>query len=174
MLARWLQITRLEPLRADCAVERCDGVDLRAVAEQEMRLWYLGRLDRAPFDHLQLTDLSTSLPTLRADSERVVTIKLPAGVRRVASVWLSGWERPVVPWPVESKESARVLRLAACPFTRPGVSESAALIFPGGVLRCYCATDGVAVPTLVSLLAVCDPGPDSYIIDDSELPPSNP
>lgn len=167
MLALWLRLTRLEPLRADCAAQRTDGVDLAAVAEDEMRRWYLDRLDHAPLEHLRLTDIAPQLPVLR-NSRGVVRVKLPADCRRVVSAWLSGWHRPAVP--VAVADATVMRRLWASPFGQPGPEEPVCFLSDGGhTLECFTSPDRPDVPTMSSLLVVADPGPDLYVIDQAEL-----
>lgn len=93
MLALWKRRHFLEPLRADCRIERSDGVDLDAIATEEMRLWYLKQLAEAPPDMLAPSDLAmtakvrrspqgTGLITLPGNVVRVIAVRLAAGNAR--------------------------------------------------------------------------------------------
>lgn len=66
MLALWKRRHFLEPLRADCRIERSDGVDLDAIATEEMRLWYLKQLAEAPPDMLAPSDLAMTAKVRRS------------------------------------------------------------------------------------------------------------
>ena len=41
MLERWRLYRAMEPLRADCVVERTDGLDIDTILRIQMRAWYL-------------------------------------------------------------------------------------------------------------------------------------
>lgn len=47
MLQTWRDCAGLEPLSADCSIERFDGIDINSRLTRLMRQWYLALLDSA-------------------------------------------------------------------------------------------------------------------------------
>ncbi|MDO4319692.1 MAG: hypothetical protein Q4C34_03880 [Bacteroidales bacterium] len=160
MLSLWRNALGIDTLRSDMTLSRVDGIDIDAYIGRRMRLWYLGLLDTAPLDRLTLTDIAAGV-TAVADG-CCARIDLPDGCRRVASVALAGWQRAV--GPVGGDEARRVMARAASPYTLPGICEPA-VVACGRSLLCMPAT----TPTVASLMAVIDPGPESYVLDESLL-----
>lgn len=71
MLAQWMLRRHLEPVRADCRVERSDAVDLAAVCAMEMRGWYLDHLAKGPAELLAPEDVAgESEAEAAADGQR--------------------------------------------------------------------------------------------------------
>lgn len=162
MLALWRRVHGLDPLRADCTVEAVDGIDIDAWLEPKMRRWYLRQLDTASPALLPVRELARSC-SVAATSSALSPVTLPDGVRRVISVKLQGWKRPVEPlaW-VDA--APRLARLAS-PFCQPGPCEPMAVIRADGALL----VAPVKVPAVESLRAIIDPGPETYIIDETLL-----
>lgn len=93
MLEKWLLLTRMEPLRADCRVTRSYGIDLEALAAIEMRMWYVNLMCHGPLEWLPVTDIAASA-RLSAGDDDTLTVTLPGECMRPVSVRLYGWERP--------------------------------------------------------------------------------
>lgn len=92
MLALWKRRHFIEPLRADCTIERTDGIDLDARLREEMRAWYLDLLRHGPVEALAPAEIAGECRAV-VSPEGVTELILPAGVERVLSVQLSGWCR---------------------------------------------------------------------------------
>lgn len=153
MLNLWRNIRMGEPLRLDCVVERTDGTDITAFLEGEMRTWYLDLLDRGELRHVCPTD-AASTATVSGAELRVVEVSPSA--RRVLGVEFADWGAPVA---VNACE-AEVRAAASNPFRqRPLV----AAIGPNRLIVAG------ARGALKSVWALLDPGPDSYVFDDSAL-----
>lgn len=163
MTARWLALTRLEPLRADCVVTRTYGVDLEAVAAAEARLWYLALLAHGPLRWLRVSDMADNA-TLEISDQGIVTIKLPEKCIRPVSVALHGWERPAM---VVLPDSPTAM-LQANPFSRGGVARPVAVWRPDRVIETYSAPTATGA-RLKSLHGVADPGEDLYVFDEEAL-----
>lgn len=160
MLSIWRREHGFEPLRTDCTVEATDGIDIDAWLEPKMRRWYLRLLDTAPVHLLPVRELSRSV-TLSSTSAPLAVVTPPEGVRRVISVRLQGWQRPVQP--VAEGEAAAALARTASPYGRPGPCEPLAVVRPDGTLL----VGPVDIPVIDSFRAVVDPGPETYTLDES-------
>lgn len=162
MLALWRKSHGLDTLRADCSVEAVDGIDIDAWLEPKMRRWYLNLLDTAPAHLVPVGEFGRS-SSVTVTASPVGAIVPPAAVRRVLSVKLQGWQRPVVP--VSEEEAAGRLGRLASPFFRPGRNEPLAVVRADGTLL----VAPVDVPVVESLRCVADPGEDVYQLDETLL-----
>lgn len=153
MLDLWRNIRMAEPLRLDCVVERTDGPDLTAFLEGEMRAWYLHLLDRGDLRYVCPTDVVSTATVSGADLK---TVEVSPSARRVLNVEFVGWGAPVA---VNASE-AEVRAAASNPFSRRPL---VAAIGPNRLIVAG------AAGTLKSVSALLDPGPDSYIFDDSVI-----
>lgn len=161
MLALWRRELGYDTRRNDCSVSVYEGIDIDDMLRRRIRAWYLGLLDTAdpalvPTDDFAVQAIATPLP----DGGSFVA--LPDGARRPLAVMLDTWSRPVAP--VSPDDAAPRLGRMASPYGQPGRRSPLAVAVPGGI-RCY--PSGRLV---MSLLAVSDPGPDTYILDDTLLP----
>lgn len=163
MTARWLQLTRLEPLRADCVVTRTYGIDLEALAASEARLWYVALLGRGPLRWLRVAEMADDA-TLESADDGSVTVILPKNCVRPVSVELHGWERPA---PVVAADSPEAW-LQTNPFSRGGVARPVAVSQPGGRLQIF-SPPAAGQARLKSLRGVADPGEDTFIFDEEAL-----
>ena len=93
MLARWMSRRYLEPVRADCLVERTDAVDLAALCAREARDWYLELLATAPAELLSPVDVAKDCEAEAAADGYSVDVWMPENVVRPLSVRLAGWYR---------------------------------------------------------------------------------
>lgn len=163
MTARWLQLTRLEPLRADCVVTRTYGIDLEALAASEARLWYVSLLGHGPLRWLRVTEMADDAK-LDINDEGIAVVTLPERCVRPVSVELHGWERPA---PVVAADSPEAW-LQTNPFSRGGVARPVAVMRPGRRLEIYSPpAEGQA--RLKSLRGVADTGDDSFVFDEEAL-----
>lgn len=163
MAARWLALTRLEPLRADCNVTRSYGIDLEAVALAEARIWYLTLLANGPLRWLRITEMADNA-TLAISDEGILTVTLPEKCVRPVDVTLHGWERPAVVTPHDSP----LARLQTNPFSCGGVARPVAVEHPGRRLEIHSAPER-ATARLKSLRCVVDPGPETYVFHEEAL-----
>ena len=161
MLALWKRRHFLEPLRADCRIERSDGVDLDAIATEEMRLWYLKQLAEAPPDMLAPSDLAMTAK-VRRSPQGTGLITLPGNVVRVIAVRLGGWECQARILPAGSRDEQR----AGNRFARGGVADPSAVLRPGNILELFSLDSPHTIPVVDILTVIEDPGPDIYIMDE--------
>ena len=76
MLALWRRMRTVEPLRLDCSVGRTDSVDIDAILDGEMRLWYLNLLDSADPDLLPVENVADAADCSTAAPSSVMTVRL--------------------------------------------------------------------------------------------------
>lgn len=166
MLAIWLRVLGLEPAQAGADVTaRSDGIDLRAYLRRAMRSWYLHQLDHAPLASLTVSDVrgeAEGLFGLLPRSTEIGRLDVPERWRRICSVHVHGWQRPVEPVPA-ARAAAALGRLASR-YSMPGPAEPLAVLTPGALI---CAP--VGRPAFESLMVVADPGPDIYTLHESLL-----
>lgn len=160
MRTEWMRRRWLEPIRADCRISRSDGVDLEAVAESEMRLWFLDQLAGAPPELLKVTDLTLTAKAKRTGDR--VTVDLPADTVRVARVRLAGWMRDAE---IVADPHGKTARRQENRFSRGGVEHPVAVV-AGSRLELYSAESAVAVPGVECLWVIKDPGPEIYEFDE--------
>lgn len=167
MLERWMQLRGVGLVRNDAVVERRDGVDLRGMMEAEMRRWYLGLLDNAPARLLPVTDIAGDV-AVEAGSDGLASVRLPAGVRRVVGFRLTGWRadaRLVA-------EDSDLWRRQAIAMARGATWCPVAMVDLGR--RVVATLSAISTPAAVERLAVVlDPGPLSYVFDETLFPDLN-
>ncbi|MCM1309803.1 MAG: hypothetical protein NC301_02115 [Bacteroides sp.] len=154
MLTLWRYARTAEPLRLDCTVARTEGADFDAMLTEEMRAWYLTQLDEAPEELLAPEELASEAQV--SGVYGVTHVKLPQRVRRILRVRFSEWPGAVVP----DENPATLRRLAANPYCQ---RPMAARISPRELI--VCAPRG----SLSSVIAITDPGSETYIFDDRLL-----
>ncbi len=164
MLAIWMRQHFLEPLRADCVMSRIDGVDLEAIAVDEMRRWYVRMLGEAPAGMLAPSDIALTVSMRRAPQGTGIIV-LPDNVVRVLAVKLSTWEREAT---IVAGGSA-LGRRQGNRYSRGGVADPVAVLSPGGRLELFSLGSEVSVPMVETLLVVEDPGPERYVMDERLL-----
>lgn len=162
MLERWMRMRGFGPVRSDAAVVRTDGIDLGLLMEEEMRRWYVRMLDEADARLLPTDNLAGEV-TLKADDAAGAVISLPERARRVVSLRMSNWKRGATIVAEGSAQARRQDNGLAC----SGVWCPVAIALSGGCLR---VTDITAAGGVAELTAVVDPGPDTYIFDESLFP----
>ena len=160
MLALWKRRHFLEPLRADCTVERSDGIDIDTIACVEMRLWYLRQLTEAPAEMLAPKDIAMTAK-VRRSAHGTALITLPQEVVRVVAVKLAGWERPARM--VHADDPA--IRTGNV-FARPGVAEPLATMLPDGTLELFSPVSEATLPAVDLLMVITDLGPESYVMNE--------
>jgi len=185
---------------ADASFERFDLLDLDAVLARKMRLWYLDLLDNAPLQHLVTTDIAPQLsfsPSLTTPVRPIWrAASIPPDVRRVVAVIFAHSPLPVpVTGGALTPEDLSLPDI--CAPSRPFSSPSSFNFHKPSSLHSkpspgsnpatpHCNFHSKAVATAgrliicapaepVSVIAVCDPGPDDYIFNESALSliPSN-
>lgn len=165
MLDRWLLLTRMEPLRADCRVTRSYGIDLEALTALEMRMWYVNLLCHGPLEWVPLTDLAREAGIDLTD-EGTITVRLPENCMRPVSLELYGWERPAT---IVSPGSRQAV-MQTNPFACGGVSRPVAVLRKGGrSLEVHSSPARPADARVRSLICVADPGEDTYIFHEDAL-----
>lgn len=154
MLALWRHLLAVEPLRLDCRVERTDSVDVDAMLAPVMRCWYLHLLSTAPPALLPVANVAAEAECV-SRLRGVTLVTPPPRARRVVAVSFEGWSAPVEP-------VSRAGDVTCCADNTYWPEPMAAMLPDGRVA--VAATDG---RPLAQLLAVTDPGPDSYTLDES-------
>lgn len=163
MLKLWRMAAGLEPLRADCTMERVDGIDLSALIEPRMRAWYLQLLDTAPLHLLPVEDVARDIAVEFCGMHEGAAGILPSSVRRLLEIHVTGWNAHAVPCSPDTQP--RRHRLALNPYSAPGIQHPLCSL-SGRRLHMQPFEAGDIVD---HALAVSDPGPESYILDDSLL-----
>ncbi len=161
MLAEWRRVLGLAPALTGCTVEIVGGINLEPDISRAMRIWYLAQLDTAPLHLVPHRDIASQATLIRG--QQLARVSLPASVRRVVSVRLSGWHAAAAPVAADTA-APRIARLAS-PFGRPGNAQPLAAFLPEGLAVAPAAPDAV----VESLIAVVDPGPETYVLDESLL-----
>lgn len=163
MLDLWRLAAGLVPAEAEASVERFDCLDIDRRLEIAMRAWYLDLLDNAAVRYLAPENISARLVWQRDSATGTLAAEIPADVRRVLAVRMD-----VFSLPVDFVRSGRDLVVPAdgYVFTR---SICSPLCYgdvppePAGAS----AFSAFKVPGVV--LAITDPGEETYILDDSAL-----
>lgn len=165
MLALWKRRHFLESLRADCRVIRSDSVDIDTRCVEDMRAWYLNLLRTAPREYLSAENITRDCIGVPSP-QGYLEIVLPQNVIRVLTVRMPGWEQEAE---ITTDLSSTAARLQANRYSQGGVAQPVALHLPAmEVLRVYS-------PLLQSgtqldfVEAVTDPGPESYVFDESAI-----
>lgn len=170
MLALWKRRHFIEPLRADCLIERTDGIDIDARCREEMRAWYLDLLRHGPVEALAPAEIASDCRAV-VSPEGVAELILPAGVERILSVQLSGWSRPAT---VITDPRHPAARLQENPFSRGGAEAPVAIWMPGSdVVRLMSPAVAAGTP-VASVLAAVDSGPELYTFDEQAVALINP
>ena len=165
MLAQWMLRRHLEPVRADCRVERSDSVDLERVCAAEMRAWYLELLATAPAALLSPRDVAGEAEAEASADGYSVEVWLPENVVRPLSVRLAGWHRgAVVRLPGGADE-----RRCASRFGAGGIAEPVAFLEPDGRLRLFSRPSLRRAPVVEYLEAAVDTGEELYSFDERAL-----
>lgn len=157
MLAAWRRALGLETTRTDCTVTAFEGIDVDSLIRQKMRRWYVGLLDRAPL-HLVPVECYVDVQ-MSAGRDGWGTVSLPAGARRPLEVMLTEWHNPARV--LAPEEAAPAVARMASPYGLPGTARPLAVL-GSGCIRVYPAKGKVE-----RLIAVADPGPDAYVLDES-------
>lgn len=161
MLERRRFVGGFEPLRSDCTVEDTAGTDIDALLEAQLRGRYLELLDTADVALLAPADIAADT-TVDAGADGCSLLWLPARCRRVLSVRLDGWECCAEVLPQTEEGGVRALQLN--PFTASTVSTPKAVWLSEGRIAAW-PRGSVAE----SVVAICDPGPDVYTLDERAL-----
>jgi len=161
MLKLWRKAAGLEPLRADCTVERVEGLDADAVIEPRMRAWYLHLLDTAPPGLLPIDDVAGDIVLAPCVEHAAATGMLPERARRLLEIRVTGWNNPAQPCTVA--DAQRRCALALNPYSAPGASHPMC-VCTGRRIHVCPIEDGDIVHYA---LAVVDTGPDCYVLDES-------
>ncbi|MEZ3525578.1 MAG: hypothetical protein K1V77_08475 [Muribaculaceae bacterium] len=157
MLKLWRTRAGLEPRRTDCTVERVEGIDADTIIEPRMRAWYLHLLDTAPAELLPVDDAAASISLAGGCGT------LPPHVRRLLALRLSSWSTTAIP--ASAEHAARIAALARNPYSAPGTSQPACTVAARRISVAPWHTGDI----VVMATAVSDPGPDTYILDESLL-----
>lgn len=160
MLDLWRLAAGLVPAEAEASVERFDSLDIDRRLEIAMRAWYLDLLDNAPVRYLAPGDISRRLVWRRDSATGTLSADIPADVRRIIAVRMD-----VFSLPVDFVCSGRDLVVPAdgYVFTRSTCSP----LCYGAVPPEPAGASAFKVPEVV--LAITDPGEETYILDDSAL-----
>ncbi len=161
MLERWRLYRAMEPLRADCVVERTDGLDIDTILRIQMRAWYLDLLDFADPVRLAPVDVAPrSMLLPEADGSAVIT--LPPDCRRLLELKVEGWEIPAtltVPGTQLALEQMNPYTRGSCHAPVAVVNRFRCRIYP-------LPSPGAAIEWALAAVAPAD---GSYSMDDSAL-----
>ncbi len=163
----------LEPLRADCTVERTDGIDIDTVLETELRRRYLDLLDHGDRSLVAADNIAATVSCVRNEDPGTggAHIAAPAMCRRIFDVRLSGWLRAVEVRPPD--EADTIISRQQNPYTAATAAHPVAVFTRGAVAGS--APDILAWPAVgihpqaLTVTAAIDPGEDYYTIDEAAL-----
>jgi len=161
MLLHWRLYRAMEPLRADCEVERLDGLDTDAILRMQMRAWYLDLLDFGDPALLTPVDVA-SRAMLSPERDGVAVITLPHDCRRLLDLKVEGWER-------SARLTAPGTQLAMeqlNPYTRGNCHAPVAVV---DRFRCRIYPFPAPGARIERALAAVAPADGSYSFDDSAL-----
>lgn len=165
MLQTWRSCAGLEPLSADCTIERFDGIDIDARLTELMRQWYLALLDEGDPSLVGQPTAASALVSLSyADGDYSARVVCQPAVRRLCSIRLSGWQREA-----QISDRSHVtaeLALQSNPYSRAGECEPLAWRETDGTVR---AVPASAASRVAAASAIVDPGEDSYRLDSRAL-----
>ena len=162
MLNLWRARAGLDTRLAGCNIEAVEGFDADSAIAPRMRAWYLRLLDSAPAALLPVEDVSAEI-MLVISASGSATASLPVRARRLLELRLASWRNPAVP--VVHGEATRRQILALNPYSAPGAVAPMCAV-AGRALRLMPAAHADKV---ARAMAVVDPGPDIYILDESLL-----
>lgn len=156
--------TQLSPVRRDCVVERDDGVDLDAWLREEIELWYSRLLLEADPSLLPVEDVRAET-MLTADSEGVVTARLPERVVRPVEIRLAAWQKSVTHF---LKPDDPECRTQFNRYTRGRTANPAAIDYGDRVL--LFSAGGNALGTLTAARCVVRPDDGHFVFHRSVMP----
>lgn len=149
--------------RQDCSVELVEGIGIEDRWAQQMRRRYARLLRAADPMLLPVSDIASEI-TLDVSRAGEGTAALPATAARLLNIRLRSWKRPArVVTRAEydaDGSSARALN----PFCAPGADSPAAILEPSGEVTLLPAS---APDSVAHAIAVTDPGPDLFTLDES-------
>ncbi len=174
--SRILELRRLAAglgnARSDCSIEYTDGLDVDALLLQRLRYRYLELLDTADTRLLAPDNIASSVIAAHT-ADGGVRLNLPDSCRRVFEVRLPGWNR-AARLVHAGADATALLHRQANPYARATPEHPVAICAGEGCagtapdILCYPAPDGIPAP--LSVVAVTDPGEESYIRDEAALP----
>lgn len=162
MLALWRRRLGYDDLRRECNIEFFEGHDVDGTIADNMRRWYLHMLDTAPPALVPTRWLAPA--AIKAAGTSLVRMAIPESARRVLAVESPRWSRPAEPLMADAARVA-LARLAS-PFCIPDSAQPLVAVEPDGRAVLAAPLDP---SDAVTVLVVTDPGPESYIIDESLL-----
>lgn len=166
MLQAWRRRAGLEPSAAACSVERFDCVDIDALIETHMRVWYLDLLDRGLTDLVgpPAADVTSLLTLTVAPCGYEAVITLDPSLRRLASIRLDDWLTDASV--VCDRDLSKTLARQPNRFARAGLAAPLSWCAPGGSVR---AIPARSASRIVAATGYVDPGPELYVLDECAL-----
>ena len=95
--------------------------------------------------------------------EKSTMLSMPENVVRVLAVKLEGWSHEALIVPAGSAEALRQTNAYAC----GGVSHPVAVVNSNRSLELFSLPSRSGLPLPAYILAICDPGPDLYVMDEA-------
>ncbi len=174
MLDLWRLAAGLEPVEAEASIERFDCLDINRRLAVAMRQWYLNLLDTADARYLAAENIADKLVWHYDATTGCKVATLPSDVRRILAVRMSATALPLK----LSKNTAELADLrASVLFTRSAHSPlnfdfARRVPAPASVDKAIVADGVIALkatdpPSVV--MAVSDPGDETYVLDESAL-----
>lgn len=165
MLALWRRAQNLEAARNDCSIEVFEGYDIASALNTAMRQWYLNLLDTAPLQYLQTTDITSQI-NLTNIAPGVWQFTLGESVRRLISLQISGCTHATSILPADAAQ--RQIALSTNRYSCAGTANPVATQL-NRTITLLCRTADGKAPTILSSVAVVDPGDEWYVFDESAL-----
>ena len=158
MLSIWRSILGLNTAYSECSIEQFDGININELIALRMRQWYLDLLHNADPSLLPVANIASQCARI-ARPNGATFVEPPADCVRVVEVRAATWPVALAPSP----DNAPLKRLGH-PYAAPSPSSPIAVSSRRGILLAPCdAADALEI------IAVTDPGADSYILDQSLL-----
>ncbi|MDE6574920.1 MAG: hypothetical protein K2L84_06285 [Muribaculaceae bacterium] len=164
--------TRMADLRADCAIEFTDGIDIDVLLAQKLRGRYLELLDRGARELVAADNIAATVSVSADAPGGGVRLTPPAMCRRVFAVKMRGWERAaeVLPASLFRKILSRQLN----PYTAATAANPVAVL--DGDSLAGSSPSVVVWPAIEGdnktdyFNAATDSGEDFYTFDEAALP----
>lgn len=171
MLKRRRLVDGLEPSSSLAAIERTDGISLDAMLLEDLRLWYMNLLDTADPQHLPCRDVKAECTASIVAPAAAIAVTFPAAARRPVSIRIRGWQRSAMILGHEHYDA--VLRRQFNPYTAAAAGSPVAVTVPRArpdTPHQVLVWPKIAGNFIDEATAIIDPGPESYILDESLLP----
>ena len=163
MIALWRKVMNIDVARRECSVERADGIDVDALLQQHIDVWYGNLLQTAPLKWVPVSDVA-QLVNVSADAEGVVTLVLPEHCVRLMEVQMQGWRQSVCEF---ASPDSEVAHMQASQWLRGGNCNPVAVAYDNRVVL-YSITHAQE-PVVALARGVIRPHDGSYVFSEQAI-----